>query len=579
MKTNSLSRWHWLAALGLFFTGAFLSSASPTDQPLITAIRLEGTNIVVTAQVPDGIKRVTLECRSRLGAGSWQPRALTRLDDTGGQITFRIPKAAGLEVLRVRADDQEALPASFYSGTNSFAGQPVSSGALGGVFEGAADSRGAPPAADAPGRDVVESDIWKISGDTLYFFNQYRGLQVIDISVPDAAAVRGVLPLPAAGEQMYLLDSSHVVLLARDGCGWGGADSESQVLIVNVTGGAPKVAASVPVKGFIQESRLVGTALYVASETLRPLTSNSWEWGTLVTSFDLSNPDAPVAKGTLWFSGSGNVIAATDVYLFVAVASPSDYWRSTVHCLDITAPDGTMNEVGAISTAGRVNDKFKMTWANFVFIAVSESPVNGGATWATRLETFHLPDPRAVGPEGISRLGELSLGSGERLFATRFDGNLAYLVTFRRIDPLWVVDLTDPAHPEIAGEVQVPGYSTFIQPLGDRLVTIGLDNTNSWRVAVSLFDVHDPAAPALLSKVALGQNSSWSEANSDEKAFAVLPEAGLILVPYQGYETNGYSSRVQLIDRPPFAFSSGRLSAGISENQAGRSSSRRNSDS
>src|SRR5207249_1169601 len=201
-----------------------------------------------------------------------------------------LPKAAGLGVLRVRADDQEPLPASFYSGTNSFTGQPVSSGALGGVFEGAADdSRGAPPAADAPGRDVVESDIWKISGDRLYFFNQYRGLQIIDISAPDAATVMGVLPLPAAGEQMYLLDSTHVVLLARDGCGWGSAESESQVLIVNVAGGAPKVVASVPVKGFIQESRLVGAALYVASETLRPLTSNSWEWGTLVTSFDLSN--------------------------------------------------------------------------------------------------------------------------------------------------------------------------------------------------------------------------------------------------------------------------------------------------
>src|SRR5207249_9340930 len=153
MKTNVLSfrSCRWLLAFELLLRLNHSLSASPEDQPVITSIRLEGTNIVVTAQVPDGIKRVTLECRSRLGAGSWQPRALTRLDDTGGQITFRIPKAAGLEVLRVRADDQEALPASFYSGTNSFAGQPVSSGALGGVFEGAADSRGAPPAADAPG--------------------------------------------------------------------------------------------------------------------------------------------------------------------------------------------------------------------------------------------------------------------------------------------------------------------------------------------------------------------------------------------------------------------------------------------
>ena len=60
MKTFGLFRRHfpWLAALGLSFTGAFLSSASPEDQPLIKSIYLEATNVVVTVQVPDGIKRV-----------------------------------------------------------------------------------------------------------------------------------------------------------------------------------------------------------------------------------------------------------------------------------------------------------------------------------------------------------------------------------------------------------------------------------------------------------------------------------------------------------------------------------------
>src|SRR5262249_55661580 len=99
-----------------------------------------------------------------------------------------------------------------------------------------------------------------------------------------------------------------------------------------------------------------------------------------------------------------------------------------------------------------------------------------------------------------------------------------------------------------AGQLEVPGWSTYIEPLGSRLVAIGINDTNDWRVAVSLFDVHDPAKPALLSKVPLGVNYSWSEASYDEKAFAVLPDAGLILVPYQGYETNGYANRVQLID-------------------------------
>ena len=509
--------------------------------------------MVVSAQVPGGIHRVTLECRSRFGAGSWEPRAVSRLDGNGGEFTFRIPKSAGLEVLRVRADDQEPLPASYYSGTNSFVGQPVSSGGLSAVFDGAPrGSPGADPTGGAPSRDVVESDIWKISGDTLYFFNQYRGLQIIDISVPDSTAVNGVLPIPAAGEQMYLLDANHVALLARDGCGWWGGESESRVLIVNVKGGAPKVAASLPVKGFVQESRLVGTALYVASQTYHVKTNGTnsitWEAGSLVSSFDLSNPEAPVAKDTIWYSGYDNVIAATDVFLFVVVPSPSDYWRSIVHCIDITAPDGAMSEVASISTAGRVNDKFKMNWANFVFTAISEAPVNGNTTWATKLETFHLPDPRAVGPEGVFKLGQVMLGNGERLYATRFDANLVYVVTFRRVDPLWVVDISDPAHPKIAGEVQVPGYSNFIQPLGDRLVTVGLDSLNSWRVAVSLFDVHDPTRPALLSKVALGENYSWSEANTDEKAFNVMSDQHLILLPFQGYLTNGYASRIQLID-------------------------------
>jgi hypothetical protein len=120
-----------------------------------------------------------------------------------------------------------------------------------------------------------------------------------------------------------------------------------------------------------------------------------------------------------------------------------------------------------------------------------------------------------------------------------------YIVTFFRIDPLWVIDLSNPATPRIAGSVDVPGWSTFIQPLGDRLVTIGVE-TN--RVAVSLFNVANPAAPVLLDRVRLGQNYSSSEANWDEKAFSVLAGEGLILVPFSGDTTNGYASSVQLID-------------------------------
>jgi len=526
-----------------------LSLAQPS-QPVITAIRLEATNVVVSVSVPLGIQRVTLESRARFGAGAWAPAAVAQVDGAAGPVTFRLPCARQLELLRARADTQQALPAAFYVGTNAFWGPPTNSAASPvGLDPGNNPVRSGPTQTDNSTRAVVESDIWELSGDTLYFFNQYRGLQVIDISNPDVATLRGTLDLPAAGEQMYLTGSNHVVLLARNGCAYG--TDESQVVVVAVSNGLPQVVTNLVLAGWIQESRMVGTALYVASQTYRPMpgsTNNTWEWGTRVSSFDLSNPDSPVTRQALWFAGYGNVVTATDTYLFVVTQDPTNWWQSVVRLIDITAPDGTMASYGSISTAGQVTDKFKLNYAGEVFTSISEDWHNSRTGLVTKLQTFHLPDPRSAVPGGITKLGDLQLGNGQRLHATRFDSNLVYVVTFFQIDPLWVVDLSDPARPRIAGELHVPGWSTYIQPLGTRLVAVGVQSN---RVAVSLFDVHDPANPGLLSQLLLGQNYSWSEANNDEKAFTVLTDIGLVLVPYSGDTTNGWTSQVQLIDLNP----------------------------
>ena len=71
---------------------------------------------------------------------------------------------------------------------------------------------------------MSESDIWKIDGDRLYFFNSVRGLQVFDISQPDQPSCSETLRVPGAGEEMYLLDSSHVVLLKNEKSWWSWLD-------------------------------------------------------------------------------------------------------------------------------------------------------------------------------------------------------------------------------------------------------------------------------------------------------------------------------------------------------------------
>jgi hypothetical protein len=539
---------HYLGFVGLRLVGFVLLSSlltgSPLEQPRIIRIQVDGDQVVVTTEIPPGVRKVTLESRPRLGGAGWEPRQVARLNGEGGECEFRLPVSVRLEVLRVRADESEPLPPELYQGTSVADPQPANSGGWWGdlaygVPEWRAGDAEGPPA----DREVVESDIWQIRGDTLYFFNQYRGLQVIDIEEPDAPRLTGSLALPAAGEQMYALETGQLLLLTGGGCYYRGADTESELLILTVFAGRPEVVGRVPVAGRIQESRLVGTALYVAAQAYQEVVGSdgtTWEWGTKLSGFDLSDPLSPVARDVLWYPGYNQVVTATDRFFFLATQDANDWRRSVVHLVDIADPSGGMTPLGRVHAAGVVADKFKIHVEGEVLTVISEVR---DATLHTLLETYSLSDPAAP-----VKLGDLLLGLSERLHATRFAGDKVYVVTFFvqfQMDPLWVVDLSRPEEPRILGELEIPGWSTYLHPWGDRLVACGIETNQT---TVSLFDVADPARPALLKRVTLGSGWSWSEANNDEKAFRVLPEAGLVLLPYQSWDAEGSTTRVQLID-------------------------------
>jgi uncharacterized secreted protein with C-terminal beta-propeller domain len=521
------------AALWTCSNQFFAIVSAANSQPEITGVEIQGSNLVVHATVPLGVIKLTLQGRSRVDGSAWSPRAVLRLGGKAEEIQFEVKRTAEVEILQLQASYSD-LPATFFTGTNSFAAAADAGNRvllLGPTGAGAGSSDTV--------RQVVESDIWQLDGDRLYFFNQYRGLQILDVSDTTAPRILGEVSLAASGEQMYVIGGHHAVLLARDGCN----SSSNHIVIVDVTNSVPTIVQSLPVAGWIQESRMVGNALYVASQNYFPSRTNPsvWESGTVVSSFDLVDPAHPVAQKTLWFPAAySTTVQATDKFLFVIT---SENWNeSTVQIIDISAPDGVMEQVSNVQTAGRIDDKFKIHLSGDVLTTISMRWGNPGNT-LTVLETFSMLDPRKP-----RSLGVLELGKGEQLHATQFDGDRVYVVTFFRTDPLWIVDLSDPARPHITGDLQVPGWSTYIKPLGDRLVSIGIDPTNQWRVTVSLFNVADATAPSMLSRVALGENYSWSEANYDEKAFNVLPEEGLILLPYAGYLTNGYTQRMQLVD-------------------------------
>lgn len=120
---------------------------------------------------------------------------------------------------------------------------------------------------------------------------------------------------------------------------------------------------------------------------------------------------------------------------------------------------------------------------------------------------------------------------GEQIFASRILGDRAYIVTFERVDPVYVIDLSDPARPEIVGELEIPGFSTYLHPVSDSLLLgIGRNTTDVdgqpffQGINVRLFDVTDGAQLKVLSDITIGRRGTETPVAWDPHAFTILSD-------------------------------------------------------
>jgi len=172
------------------------------------------------------------------------------------------------------------------------------------------------------------------------------------------------------------------------------------------------------------------------------------------------------------------------------------------------------------------------TWASMW----APSGDGGTGTWSSRNESgVYILDTTGNVLDEVGRL--TGLAPGESLFAVRFVGDMAYLVTFLQTDPLFAIDRSDPTAPTLKGELVIPGFSNYLQPVGDGiLLGIGQEREpGSWnsKVHVSLFDVTDPTNPIQIERQFLDEDaqSSWSDAQWDHHALLYSDEDGLLVVP------------------------------------------------
>jgi uncharacterized secreted protein with C-terminal beta-propeller domain len=398
--------------------------------------------------------------------------------------------------------------------------------------------------ADEP--DLVKTDgrrIVAISGSTL---------TVVDTGTRQ---VTGTLNLPVDTGQAtgLLLAGDRVLVLFPN----------SRLLLVDLSDGSPVVASEYTMDGTLVDARQVGTVARVVVRTWpRPddwlprytvttrgrTTTGLVDCGRVrlpaqysgtamlsLLTFDLSQPALSdgdpvtiVADGqTVYANGTSLYVANGNQWLGwprYGVAAPRRFEHKTeLYQFDISGT-GTPAYVAAGTVPGWVLNQYALSeWNGHLRVATTLDEASSTVTVLGRDGGLLRP----VGTVG-------GLGRGQRIYAVRFAGPVGYVVTFRRTDPLYTVDLRDPAHPAVTGQVELDGYSAYLHPAGDgRLIGVGQASTSQGRnlgVQVSLFDVADPTRPARLARYDL-PGSGHSLAEFDPHAFLFWPATGLLVVP------------------------------------------------
>lgn len=278
---------------------------------------------------------------------------------------------------------------------------------------------------------------------------------------------------------------------------------------------------------------------------------------TQIVGFDMSDGGRMVEQTAIW--GRANEVYANHQMMVLAqhdyatsylayrqrVDTYSD--RTILHQFDLTGSgDAEYRASGPIP--GRIEDQFSIDARDGV-IRVAATETVRTPWWAQpedgewiQAETYNRMMTLEADESGrLAMLDETpKLAEGERIYSARFMGDLGYMVTFRQIDPLFAIDLSDPEAIEVLGELKIPGFSDYMHPLDENhLLTIGYHADQSGRregLALQIFDVTDPTDPQLEHKhVFSGDQHGSSAANYDHKAFTFYDSRNWLAFPYNAY--------------------------------------------
>jgi uncharacterized secreted protein with C-terminal beta-propeller domain len=263
-------------------------------------------------------------------------------------------------------------------------------------------------------------------------------------------------------------------------------------------------------------------------------TDNSYAY-TTIASVNTQDSTFPIQSKTFLLGSSSTVYcSAENLYL-----TTSGYSETGVH--KIRLDNGSIEGVADGTVPGWLLNQFSMDESNGYFRVATTT----GYTWgevSSKNNVYVLDSEMKV----VGRLEDLA--PGEQIYSARFMGDRLYLVTFKKVDPLFVIDLSEPTAPRVLGKLKIPGYSNYLH-LYDENHVIGLGKEAvdaeggdfAWYqgVKLSIFDVTDVGNPVEVAKVEIGDRGTDSPALYDHKAFLFSKERNLLVIPVLEAKVSG----------------------------------------
>lgn len=427
---------------------------------------------------------------------------------------------------------------------------------------------------------VEEGDIIKTDGNYLYVVNyndihgSRKSVSIVDITGKEMKKVSEIDVGEDSVEEIYVNGDTLTILCRRFGEEEqnkviNGFFSSTEDMIYPYYGTntavkvydisdrtKPKLANEYEQQGAYNSSRIIDNTLYaistfsvdisggdyrddcipeivingkneqIPSGCIKIIEETTYPMYTIITAFDIEKNDKPTCEAIL---GNCQEIYASTKGLFVCEPKTSatniyrfEYTDTGVNFKCMGKVDGFINDQFSMSFDGKYFRVATQTWRQ----EVSEDGENASVSNNYSATNLYILNDQM---QPVGKVEDLA--KGEQIKSVRFVGNMAYVVTFLQVDPLFVIDLTDPENPTVKGELKIPGFSQYLHPIAEGLlVGVGSnegDNDRPNDAKVSLFDVTNPYEPTEKSVLYVdGQNKAYcyTQVGHNHKLYVNLSE-------------------------------------------------------